>query len=62
MPILVVVGELDPLANELLPAVQGIPGVGSIAIETVSGADHFFRDLTADALADRIKAFVDGLR
>ncbi|MGF1622244.1 MAG: alpha/beta hydrolase [Rhodomicrobiaceae bacterium] len=62
MPILVVVGELDPLANELLPAVQGIPGVGSIAIETVSGADHFFRDLTADTLADRIKTFVDGLK
>jgi len=59
MPIFVVVGDLDPIKSELLPAIQGMPGGENITVETVPGADHFFRDLTADDLADRIKAFID---
>ncbi len=58
LPVLIVVGELDPLSHELLPAVQGIPGANNIRIETIAAADHFFRDLAADDLADKIKAFV----
>ena len=58
MPTMVVVGDLDPLANELLPAVQGIPDAKSVRIVTIPGADHFFRDEAAEDLADKIKAFM----
>ena len=58
MPVLIAVGELDPLANELLPAVQGIPGTTKIKLETLAGADHFFRDAAADDLADRVADFL----
>src|SRR5262249_8804164 len=54
-PVLVLVGELDPLANELVPAIQGIPDAKKITVETVAGADHYFRDLAAEDAADRIK-------
>jgi pimeloyl-ACP methyl ester carboxylesterase len=58
-PMLIVVGDLDPLANELMPAIQGIPGANDIRAETITGADHFFRDLAVDELADRVKAFLE---
>jgi pimeloyl-ACP methyl ester carboxylesterase len=59
MPVLVLVGELDPLVHELVPAIQGIPEPKKITLETVPGADHFFRDLAAEEAADRIKAFIE---
>lgn len=59
LPILVLVGDLDPLASELVPAIQGIPEPKKITLETINGADHFFRDLAAEDVADRIKAFVE---
>jgi alpha/beta superfamily hydrolase len=52
------VGELDPLSNELVPAIQGIPGVSQIKLETIPSADHFFRDTAAEDLADRIAEFL----
>ena len=58
LPTMVAVGDLDPLANELLPAIQGIPDARSIRLVTIAGADHFFRDQAAEDLADRIKAFL----
>lgn len=58
LPILVVVGDLDPLSNELVPAIQGIPNAANIKLETIQGADHFFRDLAAEDLSDQIKAFI----
>jgi pimeloyl-ACP methyl ester carboxylesterase len=58
LPTLVAVGDLDPLANELLPAIQGIPDAKSIRLVTIPGADHFFRDQAAENLADTIKAFL----
>jgi pimeloyl-ACP methyl ester carboxylesterase len=58
LPILIVVGDLDPLANELMPAIEGIPGARDIRAETVAGADHFFRDLAVDQLADKIDSFL----
>jgi alpha/beta superfamily hydrolase len=57
-PILMVVGDLDPLANELMPAIEGMPGANNIRAETIAGADHFFRDLAVDQLADRINDFL----
>lgn len=58
LPALVAVGDLDPLAGELLPAIQGIPDAKSTRLVTLAGADHFFRDQAAEDLADRIKAFL----
>jgi alpha/beta superfamily hydrolase len=57
-PILMVVGDLDPLANELMPAIEGMPGANNIRAETIAGADRFFRDLAVDQLADRINDFL----
>ncbi|MBX2804454.1 MAG: alpha/beta hydrolase [Hyphomicrobiales bacterium] len=57
MPILVVVGDLDPLSNEIIPAVEGIPGMDHIKLDVIPGADNFFRDLAADDLAARMSGF-----
>lgn len=59
MPVLVVVGDLDPVSNELLPAIQGIPDAKNITLQTIAGADQFFRDLAAEELSERIKAFLE---
>lgn len=58
MPILVTVGDLDPLSSEIIPAVEGIPGAEQIKLDVIPGADNFFRDLAADDLADRINDFL----
>lgn len=58
MPVAVVVGDQDPLANELQPAIEGIPDARNIAFEIIPGADHFFRDIAAEELANRIRDFV----
>jgi pimeloyl-ACP methyl ester carboxylesterase len=58
LPTLVAVGDLDPLASELIPAIQGIPDAKTVRLVTIPGADHFFRDQAADDLADAIKAFM----
>jgi pimeloyl-ACP methyl ester carboxylesterase len=58
MPTLIAIGELDPLSNELVPAIQGIPAATKIKLETIAGADHFFRDIAAEDLADRMAEFL----
>lgn len=58
LPAMVAVGDLDPLASELLPAIQGMPGATGINLVTIPGADNFFRDLAAEDLADRINEFL----
>ncbi|WP_170937376.1 MULTISPECIES: alpha/beta hydrolase [Rhodomicrobium] len=59
LPTLVVVGDQDPLASELVPAIQGIPGPTTFTLVEIPGADHFFRDQAAEDLTDRIKAFLE---
>jgi len=59
LPTLIAVGDQDPLGAELSAAIQGIPtGTSHVTFAMVPGADHLFRDLAADSLANRIKAFV----
>jgi alpha/beta superfamily hydrolase len=41
-----------------MPAIEGMPGANNIRAETIAGADHFFRDLAVDQLADRINDFL----
>jgi hypothetical protein len=58
MPIMVAVGDLDPLSSEIIPAVEGIPATDRIRLEVIPGADNFFRDLAAEDLAAKISAFL----
>lgn len=58
MPVLVAIGDQDPLYNELSPAIEGIPDAKLITFAVVPGADHFFHDAAADELANRIRDFV----
>ncbi|MEJ2118975.1 MAG: hypothetical protein P8Y36_14265 [Alphaproteobacteria bacterium] len=58
MPVLVMVGELDPLATELKPAIEGIPDARNVTMETIPGADRYFRDLAAEEVANRIRDFL----
>ncbi len=57
-PTLIVAGELDPLTAELAPAIEGIPDPKHITFKTLRGADHYFRDLAAEDLANEIRDFV----
>ncbi len=58
MPVLVVVGTLDPLAQELEPAIQGMPDNDKIKLVTIPDADHFFASYKTEGLAESIKDFV----
>lgn len=58
LPVLIAVGDRDPLEAELSAAIQGIPtSTSHVSFAVIPGADSAFRDLAADALGDRIKAF-----
>lgn len=59
MPVLIIAGSADTIAVDVPGKVAGA-GLGPNAeIAVIDGADHFFRDLFADDLVDRAKAFVD---
>ena len=59
VPTMIAVGDQDPAGQELSEAIQGIPtNVSHITQVTIPNADHLFRDVAADALADKIKAFI----
>jgi pimeloyl-ACP methyl ester carboxylesterase len=58
-PTLIAVGDQDALGQELSAAIEGIPTATShITQAVIAGADSQFRDLAADHLADRMKAFL----
>jgi pimeloyl-ACP methyl ester carboxylesterase len=59
LPTLLVTGDQDQLGQELTAAIQGIPtNISHLTEATIPGADSQFRDLAADHLADRMKAFI----
>lgn len=58
LPVLVVMGELDPVTQELTPAIQGIPNITHVQTVTIPAADNFFRDVAADDVATQIQQFV----
>jgi pimeloyl-ACP methyl ester carboxylesterase len=59
LPTMIAVGDQDPSGRELSEAIQGIPtDISKISQVTIPGADHQFRDTAADALADKMKAFL----
>jgi alpha/beta superfamily hydrolase len=49
---------MDPLAQELEPAIQGMPDNQNTTLVTIPDADHFFTNYKTEDLADAIKDFV----
>ncbi|MEB4593368.1 alpha/beta hydrolase [Candidatus Thiothrix sp. Deng01] len=56
-PMLIVMGSADEVVTDLPTQLQGVKQA-NLTVETVDGADHFFRDLYADELADKVEAFI----
>ncbi len=57
IPALVVVGDQDRSAAEVMAAIESQPSKNA-TLSVVAGADHYFSDLFADQLADSIRDFV----
>jgi pimeloyl-ACP methyl ester carboxylesterase len=59
VPMLIAVGDQDPLGAELSAAISGIPtDTRNVTQAVITGADSQFRDVAADHLADRMKTFL----
>jgi pimeloyl-ACP methyl ester carboxylesterase len=58
LPVLVVIGDQDEGAGRLQQAIQNAALGQNISFGTLAGADHFFRDLYAEDLANEIAKFV----
>lgn len=56
-PMLIVMGSADEVVADLPAKLEGIKQ-DNLKLETVDGADHFFLDLYADELADKVATFV----
>jgi len=57
-PILLFVGSEDKIAKELQKKLQKLSGSDNLTIEIMDGADHFFRDLYAEDLVERVVEFI----
>ncbi|MGB3917040.1 MAG: alpha/beta hydrolase [Thiothrix litoralis] len=57
-PMLIVMGSADEVVADLPAKLEGIKQ-DNLTVETVDGADHFFMDLYADEVADKVAEFVD---
>ncbi|EIJ33895.1 alpha/beta hydrolase [Thiothrix nivea] len=56
-PMLIVVGSEDDVVADLPAKLAGVKQ-DNLTVETVDGADHFFLDLYADELADKVAGFI----
>ncbi|MEZ5451625.1 MAG: alpha/beta hydrolase [Thiothrix sp.] len=56
-PMLIVVGSEDDVVADLPAKLEGVKQ-DNLTVETVDGADHFFLDLYADELADKVAGFI----
>ena len=57
-PMLIVMGSADEVVADLPAKLESVKQ-DNLTVETVDGADHFFMDLYADELADKVATFVD---
>lgn len=57
-PVLVVAADQDSVVPGLLEKVRPQAAAGKIKLQVLDGADHFFRDLYADDLADAVGRFL----
>ncbi|MCC7016967.1 MAG: alpha/beta fold hydrolase [Rhodospirillales bacterium] len=59
LPALVIAGTLDTVVPDLPARMKGTVG-GRVKLEVIDGADHFFRDLIADEVAEIVVKFAGG--
>ncbi len=59
IPVLVILGTEDPISEGVTEALASIEAGGPISLIEVDGADHFFRDLYADDVAEGIRAWIE---
>ncbi|WP_456379740.1 alpha/beta hydrolase [Thiolapillus sp.] len=57
-PVLLFIGSEDKVVKGLQEKLQNLSGSGSLNIEIMDGADHFFRDLYAEELVERAVEFI----
>jgi pimeloyl-ACP methyl ester carboxylesterase len=60
VPVLVVAGSEDDMVKGLVEKVQPLADRQRVKLTVVDGADHFFRDLYADEIADAVQALLGG--
>ncbi len=58
LPVLVFVGTEDKVVKGLQEKLQQLPQSAKLRIETIDGADHFFRDLYAEDLVETAVEFI----
>ena len=56
--VLVVAGSDDRIAPDVAARLAARPPNPRVTLQTIDGADHFFRDLFADDMADMVSAFI----
>jgi pimeloyl-ACP methyl ester carboxylesterase len=59
-PVLVIAGSEDEVVKGLVEKVQPLADGQHVSLTQVAGADHFFRDLYVDEVADAVQALVGG--
>lgn len=59
LPTLVIAGTLDTIVPDLPAVMKGKTG-GRVKLDVIDGADHFFRDLIADEVAELVAKFAGG--
>lgn len=59
-PVLVVVGTMDKVAAGLAERVRPLAEADKVGLVEVDEADHFFRDLFGEDLADAMQTFIEG--
>ncbi|MCR4377059.1 MAG: alpha/beta hydrolase [Rhodospirillales bacterium] len=57
-PTLVIAGTEDTVVEGLIDATKPLAEAGTVELVVIDGADHFFRDLFAEDVADAIEAFI----
>jgi pimeloyl-ACP methyl ester carboxylesterase len=60
VPVLVVAGSEDDTVKGLVEKVQPLADGQRVKLTVIDGADHFFRDLYADEVADAVQALLRG--
>lgn len=53
-PVLVIAGSEDTVVTDLIPKMEAVADGDHIELEVIDGADHFFRDLYLEDVADLI--------
>jgi pimeloyl-ACP methyl ester carboxylesterase len=59
-PVLVIAGSEDDVIKGLVEKVQPLADGQRVKLTVVDGADHFFRDLYAEEIADAVQALLGG--